>query len=126
MSDDVLRRRHGSGTYVTERPLLRNDLSLNFGVAEMIASTGLEHGTSYSHAAREGAPADVAEAFGIETGAPLAVRATKRNARYALTHSPEETAAFAREHNARVTASEDFREGARAFAEKRRPEWRGR
>jgi GntR family transcriptional regulator len=70
-AEGLLRRRHGSGTYVTERPLLRNDLSLNFGVAEMIASTGLEHGTSYSRAAREGAPADVAEAFGIEAGAPL-------------------------------------------------------
>src|SRR5438270_817707 len=53
-AEGLLRRRHGSGTYVTERPLLRNDLSLNFGVAEMIASTGLEHSTSYSHAAGEG------------------------------------------------------------------------
>ena len=58
--------------------------------------------------------------------APLAVRATKRNARFALTHSPEQAAAFAHENNAAVTASEDFAEGARAFAEKRRPEWRGR
>ncbi|MSQ28150.1 MAG: hypothetical protein EXR51_08445 [Dehalococcoidia bacterium] len=58
--------------------------------------------------------------------APLAVRATKRNARFALTHTPEQTEAFARENNAAVIASEDFAEGARAFAEKRRPEWRGR
>jgi GntR family transcriptional regulator len=70
-AEGLLRRRHGSGTYVTERPLLRNDLSLNFGVSEMIATTGLEQGTAYSHAAREPAPADVAEAFGVETGAPL-------------------------------------------------------
>jgi DNA-binding GntR family transcriptional regulator len=67
-AEGLLRRRHGSGTYVTERPLLRNDLSLNFGVSDMIATTGLDQGTSYSHAAREPAPADVAEAFGIETG----------------------------------------------------------
>ena len=36
---------HGSGTYVTDRPLLRNDLSRNFGVSSMIAAMGLEPGT---------------------------------------------------------------------------------
>ncbi len=35
----------GSGTYVTDRPLLRNDLSRNFGVSSMIAAMGLEPGT---------------------------------------------------------------------------------
>ena len=37
-------RRHGSGTYVTHRPLLANDLGRNFGVSSLIASTGLEPG----------------------------------------------------------------------------------
>jgi DNA-binding GntR family transcriptional regulator len=64
---------HGSGTFVTERPLLRNDLSQNFGVSELIAATGLEPGTVAARAAREPAPADVAEAFGIEQGTPLSV-----------------------------------------------------
>ena len=40
-----MRRLHGSGTYVTDRPLLRNDLSRNFGVSSMIAAMGLEPGT---------------------------------------------------------------------------------
>ena len=34
-------RSHGSGTYVTHRPALPNDLGRNFGVSRMIASEGL-------------------------------------------------------------------------------------
>ena len=67
-ADGLLRRMHGSGTFVTERPLLRNDLSQNFGVSDLIAATGLEPGTADARAAREPAPADVAEAFGLEPG----------------------------------------------------------
>lgn len=72
-ADGLLRRMHGSGTFVTERPLLRNDLSQNFGVSDLIAATGLEPGTLDTRAAREPAPPDVAEAFGIEPEAPLSV-----------------------------------------------------
>jgi DNA-binding GntR family transcriptional regulator len=72
-ADGLLRRMHGSGTFVTERPLLRNDLSQNFGVSKLIAATGLEPGTIDPRAAREPAPADVAEAFGIAAGTPLSV-----------------------------------------------------
>jgi DNA-binding GntR family transcriptional regulator len=72
-ADGLLRRMHGSGTFVTERPLLRNDLSRNFGVSEMIAATGLDPGTVEARAARERAPADVAEAFGTEPRTPLSV-----------------------------------------------------
>ena len=38
-------RRHGSGTYVTHRPALTNDLGRNFGVTSLIAGIGLEPGT---------------------------------------------------------------------------------
>jgi GntR family transcriptional regulator len=72
-AEGLLRRLHGSGTFVTDRPLLRNDLSQNFGVSELIASTGLEPGTVDARAAREPAPADVASAFGIPPGTPLSV-----------------------------------------------------
>ncbi len=72
-ADGLLRRMHGSGTFVTERPLLRNDLSQNFGVSELIAATGLEPGTVDARAARQPAPAQVAEAFGIDPGTPLSV-----------------------------------------------------
>lgn len=72
-ADGLLRRLHGSGTFVTERPLLRNDLSQNFGVSEMITATGLKAGTVDARAGLEPAPAQVAEAFGIEPGTPLSV-----------------------------------------------------
>ncbi|HZO78154.1 MAG TPA: GntR family transcriptional regulator [Solirubrobacteraceae bacterium] len=72
-ADGILRRMHGSGTFVTERPLLHNDLSQNFGVSDLIAATGLEPGTADAHAACEPAPADVARAFGVEPGTALSV-----------------------------------------------------
>ena len=70
-ADGLLRRTHGSGTFVTDRLLLRNDLSHNFGVSEMITSTGLDPGTAHARAERQPAPADVATAFGIDPGTPL-------------------------------------------------------
>ena len=39
-----MRREHGSGTYVRERPALRNNLERNFGVTSLIESFGLEPG----------------------------------------------------------------------------------
>jgi DNA-binding GntR family transcriptional regulator len=78
--DGLLRRRHGSGTYVTDKPLLRNDLSRNFGVTTMIAATGLEPGTLSEQAESEPAPADVAAVFGIDAGAPLSVLRRVRTA----------------------------------------------
>lgn len=61
----------------------------------------------------------------IAANGPLAVRATKR----ILVSSRDWPAAEAfdrqREISEPVRSSEDAREGARAFAEKRRPQWRG-
>lgn len=79
-AEGLLRRLHGSGTFVTERPLLRNDLSQNFGVSELITSTGLEPGTADAHASREPAPEEVAAAFGIAPGTPLSVLQRVRTA----------------------------------------------
>ncbi|MEO6857134.1 MAG: GntR family transcriptional regulator [Solirubrobacteraceae bacterium] len=78
--DGLLRRQHGSGTYVTHKPLLRNDLSRNFSVSAMIDATGQEPGTMLAGAAAEPAPADVAEAFGVATGSPLSVLRRVRTA----------------------------------------------
>ena len=61
-------RRHGSGTYVTHRPALPNELGRNFGVSRMIASEGLEPGTVEESSGVEPAPRAVAEALGIEEG----------------------------------------------------------
>ena len=79
-TDGLLQRMHGSGTYVAERPTLRNDLSRNFGVSEMIAAAGFEPGTTRKLAAREPAPGEVAAAFGIEPKAPLSVLRRVRTA----------------------------------------------
>ena len=79
-ADGLLRRMHGSGTFVIDRPLLRNDLSQNFGVSDLIAATGLEPGTADARSACEPAPADVAEAFGVEPGAALSVLRRVRTA----------------------------------------------
>ncbi|MEU7810900.1 enoyl-CoA hydratase-related protein [Pseudonocardia sp. NPDC049154] len=63
-------------------------------------------------------------AAGIAHNAPLAVRAAKEIAVRALANEPR----FALEYalNARVVASEDAREGPRAFMEKRTPKFVGR
>ena len=62
----------------------------------------------------------------ICANAPLAVRVTKQNAYYTRFLPPELAATFVRLNTARVNQSEDIKEGARAFAEKRKPQWRGR
>ena len=64
-------RRHGSGTYVTHRPTLPNDLGRNFGVSGLIASTGVEPGTVEESATAVPAPAAVAAALGVDEGEPV-------------------------------------------------------
>jgi GntR family transcriptional regulator len=66
--DGYVSRRHGSGTYVSHRPALPNDLGHNFGVSSMIARSGMQPGSIAESAAAVPAPAAVAEAFGIEDG----------------------------------------------------------
>jgi GntR family transcriptional regulator len=64
-------RRHGSGTYVTHRPALANDLGRNFGVSSLIGLTGLEPGSVEESWGAVPAPVHVAEALGIEPGDPV-------------------------------------------------------
>jgi DNA-binding GntR family transcriptional regulator len=67
--DGYVSRRHGSGTYVTHRPALPNDLGRNFGVSSMIARSGMQPGTVEEEVGTVPAPAAVAEALGVEEGA---------------------------------------------------------
>lgn len=64
--EGLVRRVHGSGTYVTGRPLLRNNLERNAGVTDVIASFGQVPGTLARMVAEEAAPAWVTAALGIE------------------------------------------------------------
>ncbi|MNF07317.1 2,3-dehydroadipyl-CoA hydratase [compost metagenome] len=57
--------------------------------------------------------------------APLAVRATKACAMQGLDLPLADAVARRYDAEERRKASEDSREGPRAFAEKRRPQWRG-
>jgi enoyl-CoA hydratase/carnithine racemase len=70
--------------------------------------------------------AAVALAAIVCEGAPLAVRYSKAVARASFSMAEEEPSKALRDLRKTVFASEDFREGPRAFAEKRTPRWRGR
>ncbi len=50
----LVRRLHGSGTYVTDRPLLRNDLSRNFGVSSHDRGDGARAGHRRRDVCRRG------------------------------------------------------------------------
>ena len=73
-------RRHGSGTYVTHRPALPNDLGRNFGISAHIASEGLEPGTVAESAGVAPAPRAVADALGVADGEPVSTLRRVRTA----------------------------------------------
>jgi GntR family transcriptional regulator len=61
-------RRHGSGTYVTHRPALANDLGRNFSVARLITATGMVPGSLEETWGTVAAPDFVAEALEVPEG----------------------------------------------------------
>jgi enoyl-CoA hydratase len=91
--------------------------------AERAAEVGLVNRLTEEGGALEGA---VELATLIAGNGPLAVAATKQVARSSADWSFEEGWAKQSELTAPVFSSEDAREGATAFAEKRAPVWKGR
>lgn len=62
---------------------------------------------------------------GVAENAPLTLRALKRTMNELLRDPAERDIAAAEAAVAACFASDDYREGARAFMEKRRPQWKG-
>ena len=73
-------RRHGSGTYITHRPALPNDLGRNFGVSSLLRSIGLYPGTVEEQSGAVPAPGPVAEALGLAEGEPVSMLRRVRTA----------------------------------------------
>lgn len=71
VEEGYLSRRHGLGTYVTEKPKLKNNLDVNFGVTQLIRSMNMTPGNRDVRIAEQGASERVARALSLETGHPV-------------------------------------------------------
>ena len=88
--------------------------ALAMGLINRVVSANELMNTAYQYAER------------IAVNAPLAVSATKQSAVEGMALDLESAYANETGHSDRVFATEDAKEGPRAFAEKRSPNWRGR
>lgn len=72
VEDSYLDRRHGSGTFVTSRPLLRNSLDRNFSYTGYLASLGLRADKQLLDARIVAADDLTAEQLGVPVGTAIA------------------------------------------------------
>ncbi|MGC8837070.1 MAG: GntR family transcriptional regulator [Anaerolineae bacterium] len=72
-------RRHGKGTFVRARPILKN-LSVNYGITDMIASAGYTPGTAYLDLREEAADPETAKNLEIQPGSEVIVVERTRTA----------------------------------------------
>jgi len=69
--DGFVTRVQGSGTFVTHRPRLKNNLDVNFGVTDLIRAMGMRPGTEGERMFRAPATAREAELLAVAEGSPL-------------------------------------------------------
>ncbi|MGH2545428.1 MAG: GntR family transcriptional regulator [Actinomycetota bacterium] len=69
--DGFVHRIQGSGTFVTHRPRLRNNLDVNFGVTDLIRSMGMEPGSRDVRVGESAGSEEDARALGLEPGDPV-------------------------------------------------------
>lgn len=75
----LIERRRGLGTYVAQAPIVK-DLSINFGISEMVRQAGMEPGSLFSEDREEKATAEVAKALQLHEGDPVLEYARVRSA----------------------------------------------
>ncbi len=124
----------GVGLFAAGAGLFRLPGRVGYGTAMEMAITGdpitAEQAADYGLVSRLTEPGDalgeaLALAERIARNAPLAVAASKQVVRATQGASEEELWKIQRPHMATVWKSNDAKEGPRAFAEKRPPEWTG-
>jgi len=71
IEDGLVVRRHGSGTYVTRRPLIRNSLDVNYSYTEHFKASGFTPGRKLVGLRTIPASDDDAEALAIAPGTPV-------------------------------------------------------
>jgi GntR family transcriptional regulator len=65
-----IQRKRGLGTYVREQSIVK-DLSINFGISEMITQAGLAPGSTEVNIVTDHAHGTVATALGVDEGTPV-------------------------------------------------------
>jgi DNA-binding GntR family transcriptional regulator len=71
IEDGLVVRRHGSGTYVTRRPLIRNSLDVNYSYTEHFQASGLKPGRKLIGLRTVPATDDDADSLGLAPGTPV-------------------------------------------------------
>jgi GntR family transcriptional regulator len=72
--EGVILKRHGIGTFITsEVPLVRNPLEINFGVTEIIESTGMRAGVEKLEIERDKASPLVSEKLKVYRGSSIVI-----------------------------------------------------
>ncbi len=78
--DGFVTRTRGAGTYATDRPRLRNNLDVNFGVTEAIRAAAMVPGTKSFEVHTEASSEDEARALDLSPGEPVVVLERVRTA----------------------------------------------